>query len=456
MQKFIFRTGIVTYFLLLVLAWIYYVERTTFLDSAFHLFYIIKDGDFTIQNFRFGAFITQSFALVPVKAGLDLSTVMRLYSIGFVIYYFVIFVVITKILKSYKWGLALILLNILMVNHTFYWMLSELPQGIAVMLLYFAIISKLPDRSTKYDWIIFPLLAFMIIALVFYHPLMLFPFLFTSLFVYWQKPHLRTYIKGGVLLFILVLGMKSLFFNTAYESNATGKVKNFISFFPDYFSLKSNKIFLTTLFKEYYMLVILLIILIVAYLKRRKYKELAFVLFAFLAYMLLVNISYPDGADRFYIENLYLPLSVFVIIPFVTDRYFYGLPYFKVFIILLISIRIFHIAYTHKFYTARITYLKDYLKKTEALPQKKQVISKKYFPMDTLVMFWASPYEFWLLSTYQGGDTRSILITDDLPSRYWLKGYNKKFITTWEAVDYGELPKRYFPLRDTSYYDFRE
>jgi len=60
------------------------------------------------------------------------------------------------------------------------------------------------------------------------------------------------------------------------------------------------------------------------------------------------------------------------------------------------------------------------------------------------------------LSTYQGGDTRSILITDDLPSRYWLKGYNKKFITTWEAVDYGELPKRYFHLRDTSYYDFRE
>lgn len=60
MQQAIYRIGSLTYIVLGILALVFYLERTAFLDISFHLFYILKDGDFAIQNNRFAAALTQA------------------------------------------------------------------------------------------------------------------------------------------------------------------------------------------------------------------------------------------------------------------------------------------------------------------------------------------------------------------------------------------------------------
>ncbi len=74
--------GLATYTLLLILAVIYYLERTVFADIAFHLFSLIMTENWTIQNFRFGALFTQFLPLLGIKLGVSLQSLLL--SVGLV------------------------------------------------------------------------------------------------------------------------------------------------------------------------------------------------------------------------------------------------------------------------------------------------------------------------------------------------------------------------------------
>ena len=90
-NKSIIYFGIFSYVILFILALLFYRERVIFLDMAFHLFYILKDNDLAIQNFRFGACFTQLFPYLGQKLGFSLDNIAKLYSSGFVLYYASIF-----------------------------------------------------------------------------------------------------------------------------------------------------------------------------------------------------------------------------------------------------------------------------------------------------------------------------------------------------------------------------
>lgn len=456
MDKLIFRTGLVTYAVLAILAIVFYLERTAFLDISYHLFYIIKDGTFAIQNNRFGAFVTQLFPLIGSKIGLPLSALMKLYSVGFVLYYFAIFFIISKVLRSYRYALVMLLFSTLMVTDTFYWIQSEFPQGLAFMILYFALLDSAHLRGLFHKWQVYPVLAIMIVTLVFFHPLLIFPFLFSSVFLYLEDKSFRKILKASSLFYVLLYIVKAIFFKTVYESNATSGVDNFIRLFPNYLSLTSNKQFLHEILSKYYLLILMLFGMLWYYFRQMQreylYKAILILMF-FTGYLLLVNVSFPNGTDSFYLENLYLPLSLFIIIPFVYDIRMSQKNYL-ILLILVLGIRIVQMGMTHEFYTDRIEWLESYINETKDYDQKKIIVSENHFPKNTLLMSWATPYEFWLLSTISGGETRSIMITDDVAGVEWTRGYNNKFVTKWGAFDYNELPAKYFNFKDTTLYQF--
>lgn len=221
----LFKIGTTAYIILGVLAYIFYLERTVFVDISFHLFYIIKDGGFAIQNNRFGAMLTQIFPLIGSKIGLSLSSLMKLYSVGFVLYYLTVFIIITRVLKLARFGLLMLLFSTLMVTDTFYWIQSELPQGIAFLILYFAVLFSVHNNQKIRNWILIPVLATMVVTIVFFNPLLVFLFIFFTVFLYLDHPSLREYLKSSFLFYILILIIKSLFFKTDYDSNAIEGVK---------------------------------------------------------------------------------------------------------------------------------------------------------------------------------------------------------------------------------------
>jgi len=100
--------------------------------------------------------------------------------------------------------------------------------------------------------------------------------------------------------------------------------------------------------------------------------------------------------------------------------------------------------------------MKQILDKTALLENKKLIIPSSSVPVDTLMMTWASPYEFWLLSTASTNKTRSLFITGSPEEFSWALPERKKFITNWGLFDYHDLPRKYFILNDTSSYKIRK
>lgn len=452
-----FFLGIATYAVLLIFAAVFFKERTVFLDAAFHLFQIVKNGDFAIQVSRFGAVMTQIFPLLSVKLHLPLKWVMLNYSVGVVLYYFVLFLLCLRVFKSWQLALALLLFNTLMVTYTFYWIQIEFAQGIAFTFLFFAFLLR-DKKWADYNAVEIALFFTMIFTLAYFHPLMPIVFTFISLFFLLNKSYATTRktILAALLTFFAIIILKRLIAPPgAYDAAAMSGAGNIIKLFPHYFNLESNLNFLQYLLKDYYFLFLLLIAISIFYIRQKRWLHLLLVLSFFFGYLLLVNVSYPQGMAQFHIESFYLALSVFLIIPFIFDF----LPSVQnrqltigvLSIMLLISC--IRIGWTHRSYANRIAWEENLLEKTENLPNKKLLIAQEEVPMDTLVMSWGSSYEFWLLSSLKNPtNVRSIIIDENPSSLDWALANNKGFLTEWGMFDYKDLPQQYFNFQDTTYY----
>ncbi len=443
-NKGIIISGLLAFGSLFILSIIYYKERIIFLDPVFQLAYMIRDGGFAIQVNRFAAVITKIFPYLAIKLSLPLNIITLIYSMSFAIYNFIIFIVIAKFIKNLKWALFLLLFNILMISHTFYWPAIELNQGIALMILYFSLLSTELKINKN------ALLIFMIIlvpTVIFSHPLIIIPFVFLSFYLYFfekgQYDLLLFRIGSAIALISFIIN--KIFFRNWYDDMNMTRLDNFIKLFPDYFYIKSNGEFFSYVIHDYYISLILLMVVVIWFILKKKYLQLSYVLVFVLSYVLLVNISFPEGVPHFFAESKYILLSIFIIMPLVYDI-FPKVSFKTTFWILIfvIIVRVIHINNSHSLYTARLDLLRNVIDETENFENKKLILYQDEFPMDTLLMSWASAYEFWMLSALENKEQRCILI-DENPGRFDSL-LNKKhiFLEEWRVYHYKDMPEKYF------------
>lgn len=453
-KRGIILSGLVTFGSLFVLSIIYFKERIIFADPIFQLAYMVRDGDFAIQVNRFVALVSKIFPFIAIKLSLPLNIITLIYSMSFVFYNFIFFLIVVFYLKKYKWALILLLYNILMVSHSFYWPAIELNQGIGVMILFFAYLSKISD-TRKINYVKLAIILGFVITIIFSHPLTIIPFTFILLYFFlFNKKEFNTKLIGIISLFsVITIIAKRLFFRNWYDDAQMHNLNNFIDFFPNYIYLQSNKDFLNYLITDYFITGILLIVLIIFLFKKRSFFKSVFILSFIIGYLFLVNISFPEGSPNFFAESKYLILSLFVSIPFVFEIYYilftkYGL----ILLISIIIIRIIHINNTHEIYSVRLDWVRKIIDKTESLEHKKLIINKKDTPEEMLMLTWASAYEFWALSSIENNIPRSILIVEN-PSKFdTLLHKTDVFLEEWRVYKYENMPKKYFDFRDTSTY----
>ena len=453
MKKKIFIIGIGTFGMLFILSILFFKERTIFTDAAFHLFYLVNEGKFQVQHHRFVAIFTQIFPISGIKLHLSLATIAQLYSTSFILLYTLCFLVLYKWIKNERLAIAYLLFNILITTHSFYWMLSEMLQGIVFLFLSFAVLeNRLISKTTnKFD---FPLLSICTFIFAFSHPLIIFPFAFLLLFFMLQYPNKKLFLYYYCLPFIFIYLIKSQFINAEYDNNAMKGIQNFIILFPNYFNIQSNINFFHYLFKDYYFLIILFILNIYVYIKTDKKLKLILLLGFSIGFLFLVNVSYQSGGEQFYMESQYLLLALFLVIPFVYDY----LPILsneklkQVTIAVICLVGIIRIYNNHYNYSARLIWNKQFISKTENLPNKKLIVSSKKVPSKKLMMTWASSYEFLLLSAMENQISRSIIIVDNENELDWALANNHCFIAKWGIFDYAELNSRYFRIEDTTFY----
>ncbi|MEI8280714.1 MAG: hypothetical protein WCG87_13230 [Bacteroidota bacterium] len=449
MNKRLYHIGLLAYLVLLILSVIFYKERTIFTDIAFHLFCIVKDSSLAIQNFRFVAISTQFLPLMARKAEMSLSSIMYIYSASFVLYYAACYVICGSILKRYEYAMIVLLCNVLFVSDTYYWIQSELPQAISIMIV---VLAYVHNRSfATANPIALALVFIGIFTASFSHPLLLIPFLYCVTFLLLSKDiHIDSKLLYVVTVFYIgMVIIKNLIFKTPYESAAMNSSGKLINTFPHYFQIYSNKRFLQNCITKYYWMPVIGIAISAHYFITKQWAKMLLFCTFFVAYLLLINVSYPGrDTSNSYIENLYMPLGIIIALPFVFDL----LPLldtkklaYPAFTIILITgcIRMYG---SHSAYTQRLDWERRFLNDNGS---KKLLIDFKKVPTDTLMLVWATPYEFWLLSTIENHHSASITISDDPNGIAWGISNSKAFLPAWGSFPYSDLPKQYFPFDDT-------
>ena len=450
MEKRLYFFGLIGFVGLLCLATVFYQERIIFSDAAFYLFNIVKDGQFAIFHSRFIAVLTEIFPLTAVKLGIPLQQVMLVYSVGFVIYYLIAYLVSGLVFKNYGFALVILLINTLFITDTFYWMLSELPQGMVLMCVMFSVLNtprfgKLTPGSGLICLLFMP-------VIVYSHPLILFPFFFALIFLFL---HQGLFISRSILyflagLFVAIYIIKGVFSSDQYDSTAAQGLRNFVTLFPDYFTQYSFRNFLENWLEKYYWMPITIGTVSFVYINKRSWLKLALVLFSFAGFAFLINVSYPsERTDDFYFENLYTPLGFILGLPLVFDVLFTLERRSVSFVILglILTTCLIRIPVMKTKYVARLDWLKSYMSQHV---NEKLIVSRALIPMDTVMMEWGTPYEVWLLSTPVYGKTASIVITENPNSLHWATQSGNHALFTWGFFPYKEFPARYFSFPDTT------
>lgn len=128
-----------------------YQERMLFLDPCWIVFNIINTKTYCIAEHRYGAFITQSFPLIGMYLRLSLKAILILYSASFYIFYLGAAIVMGQVWKQ-KWAAVLLAIYlVLFVSDGYYWPNNEVHQGIAWMLLFFALYVHKSNKE-QFSW----------------------------------------------------------------------------------------------------------------------------------------------------------------------------------------------------------------------------------------------------------------------------------------------------------------
>lgn len=463
-----------TYGILAILALIFYKERVIFSDAVCHFFIVLKSGGYFNPILRYGVYIVQTPLLLATKLHLSHAALAIIYSLTFVAYQAIIFSLAYWISKDYKIPLIWLLFNTLIVTDTFYWMISELPLGVGIAVLFFAFLqahsSELRSeifqkfgtefRTTGTLLIISFVFLF---SMQFFHPLMVVILaIMTSFFILsakkWSE---RGFLALCFIAFYYAGKLKNLVLGiSGYDEESMKNFENLTKLYPNYWDLGSNWHFLSYIQTDYYFLPIFLLILSIFYVKNRKWLKLAWMMSTFFGYLFIVNVSYHHTQifEQYYMENLYLPLSLIVILGFIWD-FLPNISFQKQSLLLglIVAIRLVHLFLAHDIFTERLNWERRILTQTENAANKKLLIKSADIPVPTFIVTWASPYEFWLLSAIESKELRSVVIEDNFSQN--IASYdsllNRKhsfFIPFGRDLAYKKLPKRYFDFQDTTTY----
>jgi hypothetical protein len=503
------RLGHSTFVVLSLMAFVFFKERTLILDAALQSFIILRDNDFAIQVHRFGAAMTQIFPLVASRLGGSLSTILLAYSLSFVLVHWAMFWLCDRVLKQKAMALGIVLFNVFMVNHTFYWAQNELIQAISLGFVFWAYLLNL-GKFAAFRWFDYPILFGLLITLAFFHPLVLFPFSFIAIYFLIHFYNLKSInnslnlksntpplplsislILAAFLGFLIIYFLKNQLLPNYYDPSARERffLKNdeLLNVLSNIKNSDSFKDLSAHLWTDFALLPLFLLGISIFYLIKKRILKLLLMWLSIIFYTLMVLISYREGGNWFHIESQYLPMSIFVIVPFVFELIpeFNGfqmpnakdfsltnkVPRFEIqnltsntpsvfgskkglimgiLMSFMVLVRLIDIYQTHDFYTKRVDYIGALLNKTKQFEGNKFIIEEKHINKTPLIQTWGLGYETLYYSALQSPDSmRSITVLVDSAAVSKALATSTIFQGIFTPTPYKQLNPRLFHQIDT-------
>ena len=435
--------------MLFLLAGFYFRERI-FADGAYYLVQLVNRGTFAIEHGRFISMLSQVWPLLAVKLGLPLRAVLMAYSLGDVLYYYLVFLSVLYILKDKEGALLIILLLTVGIMYTFYCPVTELLQGLALLVLFDSLLkstyrSSLPGKA---------LLLVLMVTVLYSHPLSFIVFFFLVGFRLIRKdigPGKNMVNLILVAIMTVILKLKGL--DDYDASKIQYHTDPHTHAYKQLFSLTYMKEFLPFFLKEYWMVVCAALFTLSWYIREKQYSKALYTSLAAGGYVALMVCTHYAPYLSNYSERMYLPVVPIVFIPLVLDLLREAGPGLRRGILAVLFIFIFiriGIIYTFgKVYEHRVSVLRQMM---SSLPDvsRRFVWSQESADVSGIEAGWSVPCETLLLSSLEGKkNTKVFYISTDW--NLYKQGKNKnKYIGKRDSIvnDTVVNPLYFSPLGD--------
>lgn len=463
-------TGHLFFLGLAVLSVFFWKERQAF-DAAHYLFEITDRKFFFIAHQRPAGFVSQILPVIGTWLKLPLSLIAILYSLGDILWYYLIFLFLAYTLETRRGIVSLLLILSLTVRYSFYCPVTELLQAGALLPVWMSLL----DRSFRFR---FPVLVLMGTFIIFSHPLLFYPLFFALFWWSLQEPRTGLYEKNGRRRYVwmmfgalvIIAGLKMLLLDR-YDHDKT--------FYPvvynDYGYLSTFNInvwwhHVQVIATGYPFLSVVLMTAVALLIWFRRWKKLGYLLLAVGVYVLIMSLTHRFDRLSNYFERMLLPLPMMVALVAgsmitLTRNFISRLAGFVgLFLILLMHFDLLRM--TADPYTARIILLGQLCDAAESRDIKKGIVEEDLLEQNDYAMTgWCYPIETLILSSYEGKDKSvSIALQKDhidknkekgvpTASADWIKWAELNLPVSSLNTDYYRLPSGdYLPLltRDTT------
>ncbi len=446
----------ISFGILFFFSFIFFRERIVFSDPAYQLFKILTFKEINIEASRYGAILPQLPVLLGMKLGLSLKVLTIIFSLSYMLLYFLVFIVCTHFLRNIAAGLSIVLVLILNVSESFFHPVSETHQALVFAILVFAILHY---PGFRYSFVQF-LLAASAIALAFFtHPIAVYPLVFVIGYVTIDKKQFRSIMPYALIILVgaLTIGKLILTETESYEGKFFSQLLHSFSMNFSLMELKSASFFVHRIHRLYFWVLLLEIGLVVLFIHKKKYKELIWQLACTGLFFGITFLTYSHGDAEMLMERAYMPFALFVAVPLLNEMMdIKGYSLLKAIALMVVIGFSFNRIYGQgEVFQKRTSYNLELLKKTARFPNRKFVVKKSDLQKHILVS-WTHGFEMIILSALtEDMPTQAIYAaSDDEDLSKYIDEPNNIFLGTNFWLEWGvqHLNQSYFVLpRDTAY-----
>ncbi len=270
-------------------------------DASYYLFRAINSETFWVEHDRFVLIVSQILPWLAVKMGAGLPTVLWLYSLGHVLFFYVVYLIVAYGYGEKQAGLMLLMVQTLGITSGFFVPVFELYYAAGLLVLFWAVLNR--GRGVRHYLLLGALTFFILTA----HPYAMLLFLFVLVSHFFEGPTQPWKIYGGLLFLFFALLVFKVLTPSEYEQ---GKTQVFLN------NLKNGDYgwayirSLIGFMMEYYgaLLSILGVGIGLLFYSGRSLLG-GLIGAAFLGILVLVNLSLYDPDHSRYQEQVWFPLS---------------------------------------------------------------------------------------------------------------------------------------------------
>lgn len=406
-----FRIAGHAWFMVLVIYSVVYVaERFCYVDSAWQFFQRINGNGFIFPSDRYGVFISQVPVFLALKCHASFTVLAYVFSLSYILLYYLLWYVCTSLLKNPAAGLALIFCTFMGVREGFLHPVTETQQCLMFSVLLYA---QLRHRSAVQPFGAL-LIVLTTLLILFTHPAGVFTAGFAAVLCMVEAKNFRSGIAWTVIVLLAGITLWRFFFPVdSYDAAIYDQLKDGSSTQGTNGALH----FLRIHFVNFYWVPELAGLITVLWLAAKKdWLKLGLTMAGVLGYIFIAAVTFSTGDSSILMERAFLPACFMISLVFAGLLAQPKLPLPWMPVVLLLFFMVSGVRYINNgclMFKKRTTYLDELVTKAYGTGHDKLFIVPTETDNQKIMVPWALGTETLMYSTFKYGKPVTITFENE-------------------------------------------